>query len=60
MKKISEVYVGRRKENSTGIVEAGNALDERLGFEILISNLSANFINLPADKIDEECRGHRN
>jgi hypothetical protein len=31
-----------------------NLLEERLRFEKLLSDLSANFVNIPADRVDAE------
>ncbi len=43
-------------QNITQARTAGQQIEDRLRFETLLSELSAKFINLPANKIDDEIR----
>ncbi len=44
----------RVRERTAELAVANDALAERLGFETILADVSGNFVNLPADRIDSE------
>jgi len=49
-----EVAQQRLKEANQQLVASEESLKERLTFETLLANMSARFVNLPADRLDTE------